>query len=125
MDRGMPLKEMHLSPTSRMSSAAWTLEPFVDATLWREARDSGELRVKVAADCSVSACRLRRQSVIMTYRDCNPRLQADIVLCRLVRNGLVDLCDARRRGSGIAARKGRVDERLETRGELGHCDYLR
>lgn len=125
MDRGIPLKEMHLSPTSRMSSAAWTLEPFVDATLWREARDSGELRVKVAADWSVLARRLRRELVSRTYRDCNPRLQTDVVLRSLVRNGLVDLCNARCRGSGIATRKGRIDERLEARRELGHCNCLR
>ena len=54
MERGMPLKEMHLSPTSRMSSAVWTgesAEGEVDATSWRMARDSGELRVNVAALC--------------------------------------------------------------------------
>lgn len=56
MERGMPLKEMHLRPTSRMSSAVWTGESAkgeVEATSWRMARDSGELRVNVAALCVV------------------------------------------------------------------------
>lgn len=46
MVRGMPLKEMHLRPTSRMSSADEVDE---EATLWRMGSESGELRVNVAA----------------------------------------------------------------------------
>lgn len=56
MERGMPLKEMHLRPTSRMISAVWTgesAEGEVEATSWRTARDSGELSVKVAALCRI------------------------------------------------------------------------
>ena len=53
MVRGMPLKEMHLRPTSRMISAVSTLDEEAEATPWRRERDSGELRVKVAADCTL------------------------------------------------------------------------
>lgn len=53
MVRGMPLKLMHLRPISRISSAAERgdseeREGSV-ATLWRTAREAGELRVNVAA----------------------------------------------------------------------------
>lgn len=48
----MPLKEIHLRPTSRMISAASTVDEDEEATRWRRERDSGELRVKVAAVCS-------------------------------------------------------------------------
>jgi hypothetical protein len=58
MERGMPLKLMHLRPTSRMSSAVWMGSlglglwwPGEDATSWRMVRESGELRVNVAAAC--------------------------------------------------------------------------
>jgi hypothetical protein len=78
MLRGMPLKEIHLRPTSRMSSAAATsgrdvLEEEAEAwaTLWRTASDSGELRVKVAADypsSGVSAIRPREVIEVHTER---------------------------------------------------------
>jgi hypothetical protein len=124
----MPLKEMHLRPTSRISSAAWTLDPRVDATLWREASDSGELRVKVAADCDWLAHAL--SGLQLTYRDCDPWLQADFVLRGLVGDGLVDIRDARRRSSGISPRMSalrlganldiflRRERRLEGREEM-------
>lgn len=54
--RGIPLKDMHLSPTSRISSATATGWPDDDATLWRTESESGELRVKVAADCGSDIC---------------------------------------------------------------------
>lgn len=49
--RGIPLKLIHFRPTSRMNSAFWTAElgSFDDATWWRTGRESGELRVNVAA----------------------------------------------------------------------------
>lgn len=46
MVRGMPLKDMHLRPTSRISSAAAGVD---EATLCRMGRASGELSVNVAA----------------------------------------------------------------------------
>ena len=65
MERGMPLKLMHLRPTSRMSSAAttgsWLLDEGGDegedededegeeARAWRMGRPSGALRAKSAA----------------------------------------------------------------------------
>lgn len=52
MVRGMPLKEMHLRPTSRMNSAASRGvrgEGEVEAVWRREGREAGELRVNVAA----------------------------------------------------------------------------
>lgn len=54
MVRGMPLKEMHLRPTSRISSAAWTGdaedgEDGDEARAWRWVREEGELSVNVAA----------------------------------------------------------------------------
>ena len=53
MVRGMPLKEMHLRPTSRMSSAASRgvkeESGGEEAVSSREGRDAGELRVNVAA----------------------------------------------------------------------------
>lgn len=61
MDRGIPLKLMHLRPTSRISSAAttgsWLLDEGGDedededeeARAWRMGRPSGALRAKSAA----------------------------------------------------------------------------
>lgn len=57
MVRGMPLKEIHFNPTSRISSAVASFGFAMfegadeDATLCRAESDSGELRVNVAADC--------------------------------------------------------------------------
>src|SRR5690348_2491347 len=53
MVRGMPLKEMHLRPTSRISSAVASGERLVcaGARSWRTRREAGELRVNVAAAC--------------------------------------------------------------------------
>ena len=55
MVRGMPLKLMHLSPTSRISSAAESgvseAGDCVVATWWRMASEAGELCVNVAAAC--------------------------------------------------------------------------
>lgn len=45
----MPLKLMHLRPTSRINSAAWTSFSCWDAMAWRMGSESGELRVNVAA----------------------------------------------------------------------------
>jgi hypothetical protein len=54
MERGMPLKEMHLRPISRISSAVGRGaddegEEVVVATEWRMRSEAGELRVNVAA----------------------------------------------------------------------------
>ena len=58
MVRGMPLKDMHFRPTSRMVSAEttgiFTSDDEVDdeeAMEWRIVRDSGEFMVIVAAVC--------------------------------------------------------------------------
>lgn len=49
MVRGMPLKDMHFRPTSRMVSAVGTGEDVDEAMEWRIVRDSGEFMVIVAA----------------------------------------------------------------------------
>lgn len=51
--RGMPLKLMHLRPTSRMNSAVRVSDPACceEATLCRTDSESGELSVNVAAAC--------------------------------------------------------------------------
>ena len=57
MVRGMPLKDMHFRPTSRMVSAVGVGEEEVEAREWRIVRDSGEFMVIVAAVYTlVSAC---------------------------------------------------------------------
>lgn len=57
MVRGMPLKEMHLRPISRMNSADSKaafddkLERRDEASVSRGSKEEGELRVNVAAAC--------------------------------------------------------------------------
>lgn len=149
MLRGMPLKEMHLSPTSRINSATRTvglLMPGEDAaaaseaTLCNTVRDSGELSVNVAADY------MRRSWLVNyylkktgesghsrllcaakgwligeeAYRQCNPRLQPETAPGGVAGNGLVSIGNASRCRCGVRRRHGRVDERLEARREFRH-----
>jgi len=121
--RGMPLKEMHLRPISRINSAAARGDKgvvsgggLVVATSWRISRDAGELRVNVAAAWMlVSKVIPRKMGDSKTYRESDPRPLTIPALAGLAGDAGVDVADLAR-GRGLArAGKRRVDERLERR----------
>lgn len=120
MVRGMPLKPMHLRPTSRMNSAFWTAESgcLEDATLWRTGRESGELRVNVAAAYTVSDCLLC--SEVSSYRDSEPGPNAEVPHGSIIRDRLEQLLNLLRRRPRSRTRKRRIDQSLERSRELGH-----
>ncbi len=135
MVRGMPLNEMHLRPTSRMSSAAARgviveLDEGDVATWWRMEREAGELRVNVAAALQgrwSAVCDLELKTSLRlgaTHRQRQPRPRAISPLPRFAGDPLVDVLDLAGSGRLAGTCKRRIDEPLECGRELRHgCSF--